>query len=222
VSPGDGAWGFGLVVFDCDGVLVDSERLAVRAEAEVLTGLGWPISEAEVAERFVGRSVDDMLAEVARVLGHEVGWDAFETAHRAAFEAELAPVPGVLEVVESLAASGAAMCVASSSLRSSLAYKLERTGLARFFTDRVFSVEDVANGKPAPDVFLHAASTLGVPPAACAVIEDSPPGVAAGLAAGMTVFAFAGGLIPASRLARPDVTVFDDMASLPGLLDAAR
>jgi HAD superfamily hydrolase (TIGR01509 family) len=212
--------GPGLVVFDCDGVLVDSERLAIRVEAEVLCELGWEITEAEVAERFVGTTLAEMLREVEAVLGRPVSWDQFEARHRATQEAELGPVPGALDVVTTLLARGTPMCVASNSLPGPLAYKLELAGLASYFEGRAFSIEDVVHGKPAPDLFLHAARTLGVDASACVVVEDSPSGVAAAKAAGMAVFAYAGGVVPASRLEAPGVTVFDDMAELVGLLDA--
>jgi HAD superfamily hydrolase (TIGR01509 family) len=202
-------------------VLVDSERLAVRVESQVLAELGWPIGEDGVIERFLGRSAAYMHAEVEAALGRPVDWEAtFGLAHRAAFDAELTAVDGVAELVDRLVARGMPVCVASSSTHDALAYKLARTGLAPHFDGRVFSVEDVANAKPAPDVFLHAARSLGADPASCAVVEDSPSGVTAGVAAGMAVFAFAGGLTDAEGLAAPGVTVFDEMAQLEGLLDA--
>jgi len=186
----------------------------------VLAELGWRLSEAEVAERFVGRSAGYMHAEVERVLGRPIDWTAtFEHRHRAAFEAELAPVDGVGEVLSALAARGRPICVASSSTHASIEFKLRRTGLWDVFDGRVFSVEDVANAKPAPDVFLHAARELGVDPSRCAVVEDSPSGVEAGIAAGMAVFGFAGGVTSAERLLAPGVVVFDDMSALLGLLE---
>lgn len=207
------------MIFDLDGVLVDSERLAVRVEAEVLDRLGWPIGEAGVIARFLGRSQRHMHTEVERELGHPIDWDAtFGTAHREAFDAELAPIEGVPEVLAALAAADVTVCVASSSTREAIADKLGRTGLAGAFGDRVFSVEDVPREKPAPDVFLRAAATLGVVPRHCAVVEDSLSGVAAGLSAGMAVYAYDGGLVGREQLAGPDVTVFDEMSRLPALL----
>lgn len=208
-----------LVVFDCDGVLVDSERLAVRVESAVLGSLGWPLSEAEVIDRFVGRSAAYMHAEVERELGRTIGWDAtFAPAHREAFDAELVAVAGVADVVSALVAAGAAICVASSSTHASIEYKLRRTGLWDAFEGHVFSVDDVASAKPAPDVFLHAARAMGVHPGACSVVEDSTSGVAAGLAAGMTVYGFAGGVTSRERLASAGVVLFDDMSELLVLL----
>jgi HAD superfamily hydrolase (TIGR01509 family) len=216
------ACAYGLVIFDCDGVLVDSERLAVRVEAEVLGELGWPLTEDDVIERFVGRSAAYMQASIERELGHAIDWDAtFAPRHRAAFETELEAVHGVADVVVALCERDVPRCVASSSTHESIEFKLRRTGLWDAFGGAVFSVEDVAHGKPEPDVFLHAAQELGVAPATCAVIEDSESGVAAGVTAGMTVFAFAGGVTPAARLARPGVTIFHEMSQLLGLLEHA-
>lgn len=210
----------GLVIFDCDGVLVDSERLAVRVEAEVLKELGWPLTEEDVVARFVGRSQSYMHAEIERELGHAIDWDTtFGPRHRAAFESELTAVDGVADVVGHLRGSGVPICVASSSTHQSIEFKLRRTGLWDAFEGAVYSVEDVANGKPAPDVFLHAAREQGVATHACVVVEDSESGVAAGIAAGMGVFAYGGGVTPPDRLARPGATVFLAMSQLPPLLE---
>jgi HAD superfamily hydrolase (TIGR01509 family) len=169
-----------LVVFDCDGVLVDSERLAIRVEAEVLGELGWALSEAEVTARFVGRSAAYMQAEVERQLGREIDWEeTFGRRHREAFDAELVAIDGVGAVLDALLRRATPICVASSSTHGSIEYKLRRTGLWDVFAGRVFSVEDVAHAKPAPDVFQHAARAMGVAPADCAVVEDSRSGVEA-------------------------------------------
>jgi HAD superfamily hydrolase (TIGR01509 family) len=208
-----------VVVFDCDGVLVDSERLAIRVEAQALAELGWPLSESEVAARFVGRSAAYMHEVVERRLGHAIDWEAtFGRRHREAFEGELVAVDGVREVVHALVERGTPICVASSSTHDSIEFKLRRTELWEAFEGHVFSVEDVARAKPAPDVFLHAACTMGAVPARCAVVEDSASGVAAGLAAGMAVYGYAGGVTGADRLAADGVVVFDDMSVLLGLL----
>jgi HAD superfamily hydrolase (TIGR01509 family) len=219
VTPDPHDCAFELVIFDCDGVLVDSERLAVRVEAEVLAELGWPLSQDEVVERFVGRSAAYMHAEIERELGHPIDWEAtFSPRHRAAYEAELEAVDGVADVVHGLRDRDAPLCVASSSTHASIEFKLRRTGLWDAFDGAIFSVQDVAHGKPAPDVFLHAAREMGVAPVTCAVVEDSESGVEAGLAAGMAVFAFAGGVTRADRLARPGATVFHEMSQLSSLL----
>jgi HAD superfamily hydrolase (TIGR01509 family) len=205
-----------LVIFDCDGVLVDSERLAVRTEAAILASLGWPLTEADVAERFMGRSAAYMHAQIEAQLGETIDWEAeFETRYREVFERELRPVEGVVEALHALEAQD---CVASSGTHAKIRFSLGLTGLLEHFGDRIFSVEDVTSGKPAPDLFLHAAAQMGVVPGACAVVEDSPVGVESALAAGMGVYAFAGGLAPAARLLGEGVVVFDDMRELPALL----
>lgn len=154
---------FELVIFDCDGVLVDSERLMLERDLEAVIGIA----------------------------------DAIEAARLAT-------------------------CVASSGSHDKMALTLGRTGLSDWFDGRIHSATDpeVAEGKPAPDLFLHAARSMGVEPAKCAVVEDRPYGVAAALAAGMTPFGFGGSVIPADRLAGDGVTVFDSMAALPSLVIA--
>jgi HAD superfamily hydrolase (TIGR01509 family) len=207
---------FDLVIFDCDGVLVDSERLAVRTEAEVLSGLGWPLSESDIVDRFVGRSAAHMHQEIERHLGRAVDWSGeFESRYQEVFERELVPVPGVEDALDAITSQ---ICVASSGSHEKMRFTLGLTSLLDRFEGRIFSVDEVENGKPAPDVFLHAAHHMGVPPARCAVVEDSVSGVTAGLAADMTVFAFAGGVTGASRLSIGTAVVFDDMRALPGLL----
>lgn len=207
---------FDLVIFDCDGVLIDSERLAVRTETQILAELGWPLSEAEVIERFVGRSSLHMQAVIEEHLGRRVDWRVqFERREREMFERELEPVDGVIAALDAISVLS---CVASSSSQEMLHFKLGLTGLADRFTGRIFSADDVAHAKPDPAVFLFAAASLDVRPSRCAVIEDSVSGVEAGLAAGMTVFAFSGGVTSADKLQRDGVTVFDSMNRLPQLL----
>jgi HAD superfamily hydrolase (TIGR01509 family) len=211
---------FDLVIFDCDGVLVDSERIGVRIDVQVLAELGWPLSEAEVIERFVGRPEAYMVEQIEQALGQRLpaGWDQpFIRLYREAFEAELAPVDGV---VDALAAIDAPTCVASSSTHERLRLTLGLTGLLERFEGRIFSADDVNHGKPAPDLVLHAAATLSADPARCAVVEDSRYGVEAARAAGMRAFGYAGGVTPAARLAGPGTVVFHEMADLPALLAA--
>jgi HAD superfamily hydrolase (TIGR01509 family) len=207
---------FDLVIFDCDGVLVDSERLAVRVEAEILSGLGWPLSQAEIVERFVGRSAGYMHQEIERQLGRSVDWDVeFETRYRSVFERELVAVPGIVEALDEITVP---VCVASSGSHDKMRFTLGRTGLLDRFEGRIFSVDEVEQGKPAPDIFLFAAEKMGTAPARCAVVEDSASGVTAGLAAGMAVFAFAGGVTSAEMLTIDDAVIFEDMRRLPGIL----
>jgi HAD superfamily hydrolase (TIGR01509 family) len=208
-----------LVIFDCDGVLVDSEPIAVRIDLEAVAELGLRLSEAEVIERFVGRSKQDIRADIEAQLGRPVppGW--FERADarlRRAWVAELQPVDGVEEALDLIDTPA---CVASSSEPGQLRFKLELTGLYERFAGRIFSASEVPNGKPAPDLFLHAAARMGAEPERCVVIEDSRHGVEAARAAGMRVLAYAGGgLTPTSAFAGPRTTVFEDMRSLPELL----
>ena len=176
-----------LVIFDCDGVLVDSERISVRVDVAVLAQLGWPMTEAEVVERFMGRTDADMAAEV----------------------------PGILEALDAIAGP---ICVASSGTHERMRYTLGLTGLYPRFAGRIFSASEVARGKPAPDLFLHAAGRMGVRPAACAVVEDSRYGVEAARVAGMRAFGYAGGLSPRAWLEGPGTVVFDEMRDLPRLL----
>jgi HAD superfamily hydrolase (TIGR01509 family) len=208
-----------LVIFDCDGVLIDSERLAIKVEVEMLHALGWRLSEADVIERFVGRSDRETNAAIEAHLGRKLpaGWDEqAKLRYRRVFAAELAPVPGVLEALEEISLPS---CIASSGSREHLRYTLGLTGLYERFAGRIFSAEEVAAGKPAPDLFLHAAERMATAPADCVVVEDSRAGVQAARAAGMRVLAFAGGLTPAQLLDGPDTIVFEDMRELPRLLE---
>jgi HAD superfamily hydrolase (TIGR01509 family) len=209
-----------LVIFDCDGVLVDSERLSVRTEVQLLGELGWSVGEDEVIERFVGRSDAHMLSVIEAQLGRPV--PEFMTQYRerlfAAFDRELTAVPGVVEALDRIESLGLATCVASSGTHDKMARTLGRTELLDRFDGRIYSATQVAHGKPAPDLFLFAAATIGVEPSACVVVEDSRYGVEAARAAGMRSVGFAGGLTPAAWLAGPGTVVIDDMAQLVGAL----
>ena len=213
---------FDLIVFDCDGVLVDSERLSIRVDAMFLDRLGWPMSEAEIIERFVGRSDADIRVVIEKHLGGPIPADIdeeFDRLYRETLDAELTPVDGIVAALDVIAAAGIPICVASSGGHAKIRRSLELTGLTQYFGDRIFSASDVANGKPAPDLFLHAASRMGAAPSRSAVVEDSAFGVDAAIAAGMQAFAYAGGVTTADRLSRLGVVVFDDMHRLPALLD---
>ena len=212
---------FDLIIFDCDGVLVDSERLSIRLDAIFLERIGWPMSSDEIVERWVGRSDADMRAEIEEHIGGPVPVDIddeFNRIHRDTFDRELVAVDGIREALDAITTP---RCVASSGQHDKIRRSLALTGLTDYFGDRIFSATDVAHGKPAPDLFLLAARTIGAEPARCAVVEDSAHGVDAGLAAGMRTFAYAGGVTPAQRLARPGAVVFNDMRELPGLVAAA-
>ncbi len=209
-----------LIVFDCDGVLVDSEIICNRVMAEAITALGWPLSTTDCLARFKGHHFDTIIAEIEGRLGRPVPADWLPNVRagtNAAFERKLQLVPGVLEALDAVAESGVAYCVASQGPPEKMAVSLAVTGLSDRFEGRVFSAYQVERGKPHPDLFLFAAETLGFAPERCVVIEDSPLGVTAALAAGMSVLGFA----PegdGADLAAAGAELFRDMAELPGLL----
>ena len=207
-----------LVIFDCDGVLVDSEPLSNTALAEALTAAGHPIDPEETTRTFMGRSwmsCEEIIR--ARFGAVPEGLEAdFRRRYSAAFEAELKPVPGVVDALDAI---GHPTCVASSGPHAKMEHTLGLTGLYERFAGRIFSAYDVKRGKPAPDLFLHAATSLGHRPEDCVVIEDSPVGVEAALAAGMRVLGYAGRTDPA--LLAHAHEVFTDMAELPRLIGSA-
>lgn len=214
---------YDLVIFDCDGVLVDSERLSIRVDMVYLDRLGWPMTEDEVIERFVGRSDADMRAIIEDHLGGPVSPEIdaeFARLYREAFENELVAVDGIVEALDAVQRAGLATCVASSGGHAKIRRSLELTGLTEWFDDRIFSADDVARGKPAPDLFLHAAATMGIAAGRAAVVEDSVHGVTAAIAAGMTPIAYAGGVTSAEKLSavREGIVTIDAMRDLPAAL----
>lgn len=211
----------GLVIFDCDGVLVDSEPIAIRVHVALGAEHGWPLTPADVIERFVGRSSTAIAEQIAERVGPDVAaeWTrGFEARHRDEVEAGLSPVEGIEYAVDALADLGLPTCVASSGSHDKMAHTLGRTGLYDRFAGRIFSATEVAHGKPAPDVFLHAAARMGVAPEHCVVVEDSLNGLRAARAAGMRSFAYAGDLVPPHLLEGPTTTVFKSMRDLPALI----
>jgi HAD superfamily hydrolase (TIGR01509 family) len=181
-----------LLIFDCDGVLVDSEVIAFDVLAQMLASLGKPLSIAECRRRFMGRRTPDVLAEIEGELGHPIPAETGARMKALLFERfrrELRPVAGVKEA---LACVSPSICVASSSAPDRIALSLDVTGLAPFFGAHVFSAEQVAHGKPAPDLFLFAARSMNVATSDSIVIEDSPTGVLAARRAGMGAIGFAG------------------------------
>ena len=213
-----------LVIFDCDGVLVDSEPISIDVLIKVIKAGGGEISEATAYKRFLGMS----MPSVAKILDAEYGF-AMTEEHlsdlrielRKRYALELKPVAGVLNAVRLLDLK---CCVASSGTPERIRLSLRTTGLLELLEPNIYSASMVERGKPAPDLFLHAAHKMRVPPAACIVVEDSPAGVKAAKDAGMRVFAFAGGshaekagLMASLAALGPDV-VFTDMGLLPALV----
>ncbi len=185
-----------LVIFDCDGVLIDSEPLAVRALRETLAETGVDISEAVAAEEFLGLSWPSTRAALERDHGVWLTDAAVEKSRQRLFELfrrELLPIAGAAQAIDALEAAEIRVCVASSSSPERLETSLGATGLFDRLHPHIYSATMVARGKPAPDLFLHAAEKMEVGPEECLVIEDSPAGVRAARAAAMTVFGFTGG-----------------------------
>ncbi|MGL4559340.1 MAG: HAD family hydrolase [Afipia sp.] len=214
---------FDLVIFDCDGVLVDSEALACVVHAEVLTEYGYAISAEQVHERFLGRSAREARLEVESELGR-VFPDSYTAQLRATidrvFGEQLQSVPHIFEALDRLSQR---ICVASSGTPTRIRSSLRTTGLLDRFDPHLFSAMQVERGKPAPDLFLFAAAQMDTSPSRCVVIEDSVPGVTAAHAAGMTVVGFTGGSHSrpgdADRLRAAGASiVIGDMRELPGLI----
>jgi HAD superfamily hydrolase (TIGR01509 family) len=212
-----------LLIFDCDGVLVDSERLACGALAELITTLGHPMTTEEARLIFAGCSQNDVLARAQDILGRPIPQRLGQQAARellGRFRRELKPVAGVKEAIAALPYR---RCVASSSPPDRLMLSLEVTGLLPLFGNDVFSAVQVASGKPAPDLFLAAARSLGQDPSGAIVIEDSTPGIEAARAAGMAAIGFADASHATAdwtkRLATAGAdTVIRSMAELPSAI----
>lgn len=211
---------YDLVIFDNDGVLVDSEPLSNRLLAAYLTELGHPTSYEDSLRDYMGAAMHRVHDLVAERTGQRLPGDFDDVFHGrvfAAFERELKPVAGAADVLGKLAAEGVPYCVASSGSHERIRVGHRAAALERWFDDgRIFSSEDVGRGKPAPDLFLHAASRMGVAPERCVVVEDSPLGVRAAVAAGMDVYGFTA-MTPAERLAGA-TRLFADMGELAELL----
>jgi HAD superfamily hydrolase (TIGR01509 family) len=214
---------FDLIIFDCDGVLVDSEVISCRAHADVLSRHGYPITQEQVFDRFLGRSTRQANSEVEAELGRALPDDfhvQLQDELFRSFEADLEAVPHIHSALDAIAQ---AVCVASSGSHQRMRVTLGRACLYERFAPNIFSASQVIHGKPAPDLFLFAASQMNVPPERCLVIEDSVPGVTGGRAAGMTVLGFHGG--SHCRPGHGDglraagaAAVFDDMRRLRDLI----
>ncbi len=216
-----------LVIFDCDGVLVDSEPIALAVMIEVLAEAGCAIDPADGYAHFLGRSLGSVVDWLKRERGlvlTDAHLAEMRRRLRQRFEAGLQPIPGIAEAVAGL---GTRVCVASSSQPDRIAHSLRVTGLLGLFEPHLFSATMVENGKPAPDLFLLAARRMGVDPADCLVVEDSPAGLAAARAAGMRAVAFVGGAHAGPANLRQAVenpapfAIIADMAELPRLFGGA-
>lgn len=211
-----------LVIFDCDGVLVDSEAVANATLAAALSEWGLAITGAEARARWIGRSMSSVGMDLRAELGDRLPerWlEEVEARDFAVFRERLEAVPHVRGAVEAVQAAGLATCVASSGSHAKMEVTLGVTGLRPLFEGRVFSARQVARGKPHPDLFLFAAARMGVPAGRAVVIEDSPAGVAGAVAAGMRVLGYVGdALTERDALAAAGATLFDDMREVPRLL----
>jgi len=212
-----------LIIFDCDGVLVDSEVISCQAHANALTRHGYPITATQVSARFLGRATKQANLEIETELGRKLPeayhGDLQDELFRA-FETDLEAIRGIHDVLDIVTQR---VCVASSGSHQRMQVSLGSTGLYERLTPHIFSSSQVANGKPAPDLFLFAANEMGVPPGRCVVIEDSLAGIAGARAAGMKVLGFYGGShcgaghAETLRQAGADL-VFADMHQLPELI----
>ncbi|MCQ4046534.1 HAD family hydrolase [Streptantibioticus rubrisoli] len=209
-----------LVIFDNDGVLVDSEPISNRILADYLTELGHPTTYEESIRDYMGAAVHRIHDLVRERSGQTLPADFNETFHAKVFDAfhrDLQPVAEVSTVLDELVEREIPYCVASSGSHERIRVALRTTRLYPYFTEeRIFSAQDVGRGKPEPDLFLYAAKSMGVSPERCAVIEDSPLGVQAAVAAGMDVYGFAA-MTPTAELAGANA-VFTDMSQLSRLL----
>ncbi|BDZ48464.1 haloacid dehalogenase [Frondihabitans sucicola] len=213
---------FDAILFDCDGVLVDSEPITNGVLRDMLIELGWQISARECVDRFIGKAIKDELGVIASHTGVTVGdeWIAeFRERRNVALADRLVAVDGAPDVVREIAGVyGDRIAVASGADLHKVHLQLEKVGLIEFFEGRTFSGMDTARSKPAPDVYLLAASSLGVAPDRCVVVEDTPTGVRAGVAAGATVVGYAAGLdakAAETLTAAGAATVIGDLRDLP-------
>jgi len=212
---------FDLVIFDCDGVLIDSEPIANVVFSRQLETVGIRMSPQEVMRTFVGKSRDTCIAMAGEMHGVKMPADfagRWDQALHEALAREVKPVEGIPQLLRSLRIP---YCVASNGEPMHMQLGLEAAGLMPFVKGRLFSAKQVAHPKPAPDVYLHAAKAMGAPPARCAVVEDTATGVKAGIAAGMSVFGFVGGpQSDAAKLRELGAKPFRHMSELGALLAA--
>ena len=217
---------FEAILFDCDGVLVDSEPITNGVLCQMLNEAGWPLPPEECMRLFIGKTVRSEAARIEAATGRPLtdAWMAeFYARRNLRLRAELAAIPNAPEAVRAVHArlQGRIAC-ASGADRQKVEMQLEQVGLAPWFAGRIFSGHEMPRTKPAPDVYLAAAAALGVPPARCLVVEDTVTGVLAGVAAGATVLGFsppaAGHGSPDALRAAGAVQVLTDMAQLPAII----
>ncbi|MBD2021023.1 HAD family hydrolase [Leptolyngbya sp. FACHB-36] len=209
-----------LVIFDCDGVLVDSEPIVNRIFAETLTEAGFQITYEQVTQQFMGKSLATCLAIIEETYGRRLPPTFTERCKErefTAFQQELRPVSGIAETLEQISLP---KCVASNSSHRHIQVVLTLTGLLHQFDGKLYSAYDVERPKPFPDVYLYAAQQMNTDPSRCVVVEDSVPGVQAASAAGMTVFGYAQRSDRAALLAAGATFIFDDMQNFPGMINA--
>ncbi|HXK20138.1 MAG TPA: HAD family hydrolase [Polyangiaceae bacterium] len=209
-----------LVIFDCDGVLVDSEPIAARLTAEAVSELGWPMSPELAKAEFLGDTFTNIIRRVEEKIGRKVpaDWPARSQASLfAALERELTPVRGVRSAIDALLAAGVTLAVASQGSHDKMRLTLGVTGLLPFFEGRIFSASQVSRPKPAPDLFLLAADTLGFSVQETVVVEDSTRGVKAALAAGMRILGYTAS-VGRDAIVAAGAEPVDDLEQVPALL----
>ncbi len=209
-----------LVIFDCDGVLVDSEPVSTHVLAEALTEAGLPTTPAQAYQRYRGTALSEIAADAQDRIGSPLPddfWERYERDRARAFERALRPIDGAADAVAAVKAAGVGVCVASQGRRSKTELTLGLTGLRHLFADdALFSAYDVARGKPFPDLFLYAASVMNTPSDRCVVVEDTTIGVRAAVAAGMRVFALADGVDvrPTRELGATPISALSELPQL--------
>jgi HAD superfamily hydrolase (TIGR01509 family) len=214
---------FDLLIFDCDGVLVDSEVISCRAHAETLTRHGYPITADEVLNRFLGVSDREARLMIENEISRKLPNDFESQVKQATLQFYADDLRAISYVSEAIAAIGLPKCVASSGTPEKIRHGLTCAGLYDQLAPHIFSASEVKRGKPAPDLFLFAAEQMQAAPAQCLVIEDSIPGVTGAVAAGMTVLGFHGGShCPPGHAdtlrAAGAIMTFEDMRQLPDLI----
>ncbi len=210
-----------LVIFDCDGVLVDSENISCEVLAESLTCAGLPTTLVQARTEYQGLLLSDIVALAQRKLGHRLpqGWlGGYERKRAEVFREELRAVAGARQAVEEVLDAGFAVCIASQGKLEKTRLSLELTGLRDLFAEEaLFSAHTVARGKPHPDLFLHAAGEMSAAPSECVVVEDSPSGVQGAVAAGMRALGYAADA-DVAELAQAGAKVFWAMVEVPRLV----